>query len=51
MVKNLNSRSNDQEKICHQKHTGALFFFFTHSVLLERSQQDNSNHTLKDHQT
>jgi hypothetical protein len=50
MVKNLNSRSNDQEKIGHQKHTGALFFF-THSVLLEKSQQDNSNHTLKDHQT
>ena len=33
MVKNLNSRSNDQEKIGHQKHTGALFFFYTLSIV------------------
>lgn len=45
----LNSRYNSQEKRGHRGHTRALFW--THSILLERSQRDNSNHSMKDHQT
>lgn len=38
----------EKEGIGHQKHNGTLFSI--HLVLLERSQRDNFNHTLKDHQ-
>jgi hypothetical protein len=38
----------NEKKKDHQGHTDDLFL--THSVLLERSRQDDSNHTLKDHQ-
>jgi hypothetical protein len=38
-----------KKKMGHWEHFGALFSRY--SVLLERSRQDNSNHTLKNHQT
>lgn len=45
----MGEEKEEKEGICHQKHNGTLFS--THSVPLEKSQRDNFNHILKDHQT
>jgi len=39
----------EKKKISQREHTGDLFL--THSVPLEKSWRDDSNCTLKDHQT
>jgi hypothetical protein len=49
MVNEWNSKSNGQERMGHQKHNGAPLL--TLLILLERYQRDDSNHTLKNHQT
>jgi hypothetical protein len=38
-----------KEKMAYQGYAKALFF--THLIPLKKSQQYDSNHTLKDHQT